>query len=76
MSNLLVNARDQKFVLYEQLDIERLLSTEKFVDYSKDTVDMILTEAEKMALEVLEPTYTTGDKEGQKITVKVIQIGK
>jgi hypothetical protein len=66
MSNLLVNARDQKFVLYEQLDIERLLSTEKFADYSKDTVDMILTEAEKMALEVLEPTYTTGDKEGVK----------
>jgi alkylation response protein AidB-like acyl-CoA dehydrogenase len=66
MSNLLVNSRDQHFVLYEQLGITKLFNTKKYADYSKDTVDMILTEAEKISLDVLMPTYVPGDKEGAK----------
>ena len=66
MSNLLVNTRDQQFVLYEQLVVENLFKSGKYADYSKETVDMMLTEAEKMALEVILPTYVDGDKEGCK----------
>ncbi len=64
MSNLLVNTRDQQFVLYEQLGVENLFKSGKYADYSKETVDMMLTEAEKMALEVILPTYVDGDREG------------
>jgi hypothetical protein len=64
MSNLLVNARDQEFLLFEQLGIEKLFQTEAFKDYSKDDALMMMTEAEKMALNVILPTYTVGDKEG------------
>jgi len=64
MSNLLVNTRDQQFVLYEQLGVENLFKSGKYADYSKETVDMMLTEAEKMAIEVLLPTYVDGDREG------------
>jgi alkylation response protein AidB-like acyl-CoA dehydrogenase len=64
MSDILVKSRDQKFLLYEQLDVEKLFSYEKFADYSKDVVDMMLGEAEKMAEEVLVPTYAEGDREG------------
>ncbi len=64
MSDILVKSRDQKFLLYEQLQVENLFSYEKFGDYSKDVVDMMLGEAEKMAEEVLLPTYDVGDREG------------
>ena len=32
MSNLLVNTRDQQFVLFEQLGIEKLFESEAFVE--------------------------------------------
>src|SRR5665648_1131908 len=63
MSNSLVNTRDQRFVLYEQIGIENLFEYEKYADYSKDMVDMVLTEAEKFALEEILPTYEIADKE-------------
>ena len=64
MSNLLVNVRDQVFLLFEQLGIEKLFQTEIFKDFSKDDALMMMNEAEKMALNVILPTYTAGDKEG------------
>jgi hypothetical protein len=64
MSNLLVNARDQYFLLFEQFGIEKLFETETFKDFSKDDVLMMMNEAEKMALNVILPTYEVGDKEG------------
>ena len=64
MSNLLVNTRDQHFLLFEQFGIEKLFETETFKDFSKDDVLMMMNEAEKMALNVILPTYEVGDKEG------------
>jgi hypothetical protein len=55
MSNLLVNTRDQQFVLFEQLGIEKLLETEAYKDYDKDSLLMILNEAEKLR-HVIAPT--------------------
>ncbi len=64
MSNLLVNTRDQQFVLFEQLGIEKLFESEAFKDFSKDDLLMILNEAEKFAVNVIAPTLAEGDKEG------------
>jgi hypothetical protein len=64
MGNTLVNRRDQDFVLYEQLGIQTFLGNKCFADYSKETVDMMLNEAEKMAVEVILPTHEEGDKVG------------
>ena len=64
MSNLLVNMRDQQFVLFEQLNIERLFASELFSGFAKDDVLMMQNEAEKMAINVILPTYAAGDKEG------------
>ena len=64
MSNLLVNMRDQQFVLFEQLNIEKLFASELFSAFSKDDALMMQKEAEKMAVNVLLPTYGPGDKEG------------
>ncbi len=64
MSNLLVNTRDQEFVLFEQLGIEKLFESEAFKDFSKDDLLMVLKEAEKFAVNVVAPTLVEGDKEG------------
>lgn len=63
MSNLLVNTRDQRFVLNEQIGIEKLFAYPKYTDYSDDMVDMMLTECEKFAVEEIMPTYELADKE-------------
>jgi alkylation response protein AidB-like acyl-CoA dehydrogenase len=64
MGNLLVNTRDQQFVLFEQLGIEKLFKSEKYADFSKEMVLMMQNEAEKLAVNVLLPAYADGDKEG------------
>ncbi len=60
----LVNGRDQHFVLFEQLGIEKLFATENFSAISKDDLMMIIKEAEKLCANVIEPTYKDGDHEG------------
>ena len=64
MSNLLVNTRDQRFVLYEQLHMEELFAFAKYADFNKDISEMALREAEKFSVQDLLPTYEQGDKEG------------
>jgi len=61
---MLVNTRDQQFILFEQLGIEKLFETELFKDFSKDDLLMILREAEKFAVNEILPTLAEGDKEG------------
>jgi len=64
MGNGLVNVRDQQFVLFEQLGVEKLFETETYKDFSKEDALMMQNEAEKMAVNVILPTYAEGDKEG------------
>jgi alkylation response protein AidB-like acyl-CoA dehydrogenase len=64
MGNSLVNTRDQRFVLFEQLGIEKLFEAEAFKDFTKDDLLMVLNEAEKMAVNVILPTLAEGDKQG------------
>lgn len=59
-----INMRDIRFVLYEQLGIDRLCEFDKFKDFSRETFDMVLEEAAKLATEVIAPLNTISDKEG------------
>lgn len=74
MSNLLVNTRDQRFLIYELLGIEKLFGFEKYADYSKDVVDMVLNEAEKMAVEIIAPTRDEADEEGARFVDGVARV--
>jgi hypothetical protein len=67
MANLIVESRDQKFVLYEMLHMEDLFKSHHYADFSKEMIDMVLTEAEKMATDVMFPTLKEGDHEGCKL---------
>lgn len=64
MSSLLVNERDQEFLLFEQLGIEKLFQTEAFKEFNREDASMMMNEAKKMAVNVVLPTYVAGDREG------------
>jgi len=64
MANLILDERDQQFILYEMLNVEKLCDYEKYADFSQDMFDMILTEAQKIAVEEILPTLADGDKVG------------
>ncbi len=64
MGNGLVNVRDQKFILFEQIGIDKLFNSEKYGDYTLDDANLMLGEAEKLAVNVMAPTYAEGDSEG------------
>ena len=64
MSNLLVNTRDQHFILFEQLKIEKLFESDLYRDFSKEDLTIVLKEAEKMAVNVIAPTLAEGDRVG------------
>lgn len=67
MSNLLVDERDTKFVLYEQLGIEKLCKTDKYSEFSRETFDMMLDAAQKLAENELWPANADGDSIGVRL---------
>jgi alkylation response protein AidB-like acyl-CoA dehydrogenase len=64
MANLLVDERDLKFVLYEQLNVEELCESEKYSEFSREMFDMVLEAATKLAEKELAPTNADGDAKG------------
>jgi alkylation response protein AidB-like acyl-CoA dehydrogenase len=59
-----VDLRDVKFQLFEWLPTEKLLEAERFADWDRENVEMVLDEALKIAQEQLAPTNEDGDRVG------------
>ncbi len=74
MANLLVDERDQQFVLNEILNVEGLCTASKFADFSREMFDMVLTEAQKIALNQIFPTLVPSDREGCKLEDGQVQV--
>ncbi len=65
MSNLLVDKRDQEFILYEMLNIEEeLCKRGPYSEFSRDEFDMTLDIAGRLAQEEIYPTMMEADREG------------
>ncbi|MFC1859517.1 acyl-CoA dehydrogenase [Thermodesulfobacteriota bacterium] len=64
MAQSITDRRDVDFVLHEQLQVAELSKHEKFAEYNKKTVDLIVTEARNLAVKEILPTRELGDKEG------------
>jgi alkylation response protein AidB-like acyl-CoA dehydrogenase len=64
MAEYTADIRDIKFVLFEQLDLGPVLSSERYSDFSPEDLEMILDEAYKLAREVMAPANVPGDREG------------
>ena len=61
MPRQLIDDRDQMFVLFEQLGIQKLSEGSLYSDFDEDTYVMILKEAEKLAVNAMMPTYSDAD---------------
>ncbi|MFC1822909.1 acyl-CoA dehydrogenase [Thermodesulfobacteriota bacterium] len=64
MGSMIIDERDMQFVLFEQLKINELCENEKFSEFSDEVFQMVLTEAQKFADNILYPLNIKGDKEG------------
>jgi len=64
MPNLIVDERDQQFVLFELLEADRLCQKPIYAEFSREMFEMILTEAQKLAVNVIFPTLVQSDREG------------
>jgi hypothetical protein len=60
----LVDERDLKFVLYEQLRVEELCNYPLFADFSHEYFDMAIEQAEKLAENEFYPANKKGDEQG------------
>jgi alkylation response protein AidB-like acyl-CoA dehydrogenase len=63
MTNPLLRDRDVEFVLYEVLDAPSLCGLEAFSDHSRETFDLYLQSARRLAREVLYPAYRAMDEQ-------------
>ncbi|MBI5591608.1 MAG: acyl-CoA dehydrogenase [Deltaproteobacteria bacterium] len=64
MAQLIADRRDVDFVLFEQMDIEKLAQSKQFNEFNKKTVTMTVTEARTFAIKEILPTNAEGDREG------------
>ncbi|MDM8516734.1 acyl-CoA dehydrogenase [Desulfobacterales bacterium HSG16] len=64
MAQVIADRRDVDFVLHEQLGVGDLSKHERFADFNKKTVDMIVTEARNLSVKEIYPTLKPGDEEG------------
>ena len=64
MAQSIADRRDVDFVLHEQLEVGALSEHEKFAEFNRKTVDLIVKEARNLALKEILPTREIGDREG------------
>ncbi len=62
--NYLDDLRDVKFNLFEWLPLDKILKAERYGDYERADLEMILEESLKVAQEVLAPANEEGDRVG------------
>ncbi|MFO7861815.1 MAG: acyl-CoA dehydrogenase [Desulfosalsimonas sp.] len=75
MAQLIADRKDVDFVLHEQMQVTELAKNEKFAEFNKKTVDMVVTEARNLAVKAILPTQKESDEVGCSLekdgTVKV-----
>ncbi len=64
MAQVIADRRDVDFVLHEQLNVGALSEHEKYAEFNKKTVDLIITEARNLAIKEILPTFKQGDEQG------------
>jgi len=64
MAQQIADRRDVDFVLHEQFNVGELSKHEKYAEFTKKTVDLIINEARNLAVKEILPTLKQGDEEG------------
>lgn len=61
MAQFIADRRDVDFVLHEQI---KMVKHERFDEFNKKTVDLIVSEARNLAIKEILPTFKDGDEKG------------
>jgi alkylation response protein AidB-like acyl-CoA dehydrogenase len=64
MAQKIADRRDVDFVLHELLQVEELSEHEKFAEFNRKTIDLIVAEARNLAIKEILPTQIDSDREG------------
>ena len=64
MAQLIADRKDVDFVLHEQFKIAELSRHDRFAEFNKKVMDMIVTEARNLAIKEILPTWKIGDRVG------------
>ena len=64
--NPLVDSRDVRFVIFEMLELEKLIKYKRFAELDKDMFEETLNLAEKIAVDHFYTSNAEGDKTGLK----------
>lgn len=62
MAQLIADRRDVDFVLHEQLGVDKLSKDERFAEFGKKTIDLIVSEARNLAIKEILPLQTISDE--------------
>ncbi len=74
MAQLIADRRDVDFVLHEQMKVGELTKHEKFAEFNKKTVDMIVSEARNLAIKEMLPTQKESDEIGCTLENGVVKV--
>ena len=74
MAQQIADRRDIDFVLHEMLNVEELSKHEKYRDFNRKTIDLIVSEARNLAIKEMLPTQVIGDREGVHFDNGVVKV--
>jgi alkylation response protein AidB-like acyl-CoA dehydrogenase len=74
MAERFFSERNLKFTLFDVHDIESLLESDRFGDYNREGVDMIIDTAKKIAVEHMFPIFSEMDKNPPKYVDGTIRV--
>lgn len=61
MAQLIADRRDVDFVLHEQMEVGKICKDNKFSDFNKKTIDMVVSEARNLAIKEILPLQQVAD---------------
>ncbi len=64
MAQYIADRRDVDFVLHEQLRTADLAQSERFADFNRKTIDLVVAEVRNLAVKEILPTQKDGDRIG------------
>lgn len=64
MAQILADRRDIDFVLHEQLKVDSFAKFDRFSEFNRKAIDMIVSEARSLATKEILPTQVDGDRMG------------
>ncbi len=64
MTQLIADKKDIDFILYDMFNAGDLTGHEKYRDFSKKMVDLVISEARNLAIKEILPTLSESDKDG------------